>query len=95
MKGLGLVLAAMMVTGNISETAAMPPHWATQCVKGWKQYKQKPGHKAFAMSSERYTHYYCGFAWSARSVAQAKVQAIKICTQSKGKMANCHVIAAQ
>lgn len=80
MKGLGLILAAFLVVGMATEAVSQPPHWATTCVKGWKDYKKKPGHKAFAQKqSNTADNFHCGYAWKAGSVASAKEGALKAC----------------
>ena len=80
MKGFALILAAFVVAGIATDAFSQPPDWAKPCVKAWKDYKKKPGHKAFAMKqSNSADRFHCGMAWSAGSVAIAKSEALKAC----------------
>jgi hypothetical protein len=89
MTQLRLILVAVLLAGMATQTVGQGvPHWAKECVRYWKQYEAKPGHKAFAIKrSMTADYFYCGFAWSAATVEQAKTAALKSCSQKA-----CYII---
>jgi hypothetical protein len=95
--GSGIALIVLIIVLSSRDAAAMPPHWSKECVKIWKQWQKKPGHKAFAMSPVRPgMYFYCGASYSASSKASAEKDAIKACQGQKGgRNAACYVTASE
>jgi hypothetical protein len=95
--GSSLALLILTIVSGSSDVAAMPPHWSKACVKMWKQWQKKPGHKAFAMSPVRPgMYFYCGSTYSASSKDLAEKDAIKACQNQKGgRNAACYITASE
>jgi hypothetical protein len=92
--GLGMTELRMILVAVLMAWMAMQavgqgvPDWAKGCIRYWKQYEAKPGHKAFAIKrSVTADPFYCGFSWSAATVEQAKAVALKSCAQKA-----CYII---
>jgi hypothetical protein len=95
MIGLGFVLVFILTSTAATQTVAMPPHWHKPCMQAWKNYKEKSGHKAFAMSPVRTAMMVnCGVAWSAGSQKQAEQAALNYCS-NKSKSTVCYIIDSQ
>jgi hypothetical protein len=61
------------------------PHWHKECRNGLKQFKTKPKHKAFAvtsMSQSGVSGIACGSAWGYPSKAAAEAAAIRACEKN-------------
>jgi hypothetical protein len=59
--------------------------WNTECKKLLKQYKSKPGHKAFAASNPNTGsgNQACGISWGAGSKKEAEETAVKACKSQR------------
>jgi hypothetical protein len=95
--GSCLALLTLTIVSSPPGAAAMPPHWSKECVKIWRQWQKKPGHKAFAMSPVRPgMYFYCGATYSASSKDLAEKDAIKACQNQKGgRNAACYITASE
>jgi hypothetical protein len=91
MNTIGLILAAVLVVGISTEIVASPPAWHKPCVRAFKEYSNKPSHKAFAMSPVRTSiKVYCGMAWNEGTKAAAEAEAMKQCAHGS-KSTVCYV----
>jgi hypothetical protein len=91
MNKIGLMLAAVLLVGISTEAVASPPAWHKPCVRAFKEYANKPSHKAFAMSPVRTSmSVYCGMAWNGRTKAAAEAEAKKQCAHGS-KSTVCYV----
>jgi len=67
-----------------------------QCLRLYKEWKKKQGHKAFAVSQAIGVGMQgCGAVWSAPSKAIAEKEAVKSCRQAKAMAATCAVMESQ
>jgi hypothetical protein len=76
-----LVCAVHDLPSSVAQAQSLES-WNQPCRKLLKEYKTKPGHKAFAvsyLSSGSGGGQSCGAAWGAGTKQQAEAQAIKSC----------------
>ena len=89
MKRLGLAIFCLLLGADFAFTPAWAEAgiqtWNSGCRNIYKQYKQKPKHKAFAVSniSVDNSAQSCGSSWAASSKSAAEAGALRICRSSQ------------
>ena len=76
---LPIALAAPVMSGGGVE------FWNKPCLKAYKDWQSKPGHKAFAVSNTALDNggQTCGYSWGHPSKAAAEKAALKPCQRGK------------
>ena len=88
----GSVVALALTTSKVDAI----PSWNKWCVKAYDDWKKKPRHKAFALSSGGMQGQNCGTAWAAGSKEIAEREALKRCRQGKwGIKSTCYIVESE
>ena len=87
--------SAFLLFQLVTEASAIPS-WNKPCEKAYGDWKKKPGHKAFALTSVTLHGQSCGYSWSAPSKEAAEREAIKECKKGKfGMRSTCYIMESK
>lgn len=85
-----LVAAGLLLSASPSLAAPGVSIWNRECIRFYRQWKTKPNHKAFAVSTST-SGEGCGAVWGSRSLKEAEEGARKWCRRGAEDGAHCRI----
>jgi hypothetical protein len=92
---IALLTAAFVLASTATQAVAIPS-WNKSCVKAYRDWQKRSGHKAFALTSDGPRGQNCGYSWNAPSKVAAERDAIKACKEGKwGIKSTCYIMESK